>query len=1083
MPNLRVIYFTSLLIICVTGAQGSDLTLVPDKTVSRWAFYDGSIIFESDSLFLNNIKLKRGVNYSIDYIDAVVLLNDLNVKAGDTLHIFFDPLPSWLDKMYGNKAIPTSKAKDSGGRKSTIVDQGDFGNVQSKLLLNGAKRFSVFSETNGSSKFDQSLELNIKGELSPGLEISGAIADQQYKSQYGTINSTIDELDRIIIKIKSKEFESEIGDLEIRQKSENGQMSPKQVTGIQAHYHTAVTSALVTVARPRGRFETASFSGRDFVQGPYRISSRSQIIAIVPGSERVWVNGQLLENGADKDYFMDYPAASITFMPRIIIDSRSRIEIDFEPLTEDFQREYYRFQSGLALSDSMFASEFTYLHEGDNKDRLKIGDLTPEDKNVIADIGDNIVLAFEDGVMPDSAGDYVERFDAEGNRYFEYAGEGLGEYSIDFSSAGENRGDYIYLGNDEYRYVGAQLGNYISKVPIPVPSKLDYFDARLTFRPANDANVSLVARQSIFDRNLFSELDDADNRGGQYSISAQYGAYPTVYSPQSGGILIANMTESNFKSSGRRIDPDRSRKYLIPDSLKFTTKESEITGMASVHIPFIYSAYLSSGMLNYSNLFGSGYGELSLYPDKRTSILPVLSYRRLRSQIDSSAAKFKGRGDKFSSEWNYSINELAELRMTISSDRRTNRYMIIKKGTTERLFSLAIKRKGTEIRFERYDEDTLVVAWQNRLRRERLTLAFGGMVLGLKSDLFLAVQKFRQDAIDENQLMARLKYSWTPKVTNISVSGSYSLSDENRYERGLRYLEVEPGLGQFVYEDSQYIPDPNGNYIEIEEILSNQASVKKGERSFSLLYNPKDIYLRFNTNFTEDLLSDGERGIQWIIPFYADPSDACLYKKLYYSGESRLFRNRGFYLINLAGSYNLESRQISGRQYEKYERIIKTELHESRGSWHFLQEASYFEYQRDNYYNSPGNIRGYNFAVSLIRHFSVSQLNVQLSYRSARDNVDSRSKQYGISINPVLRSTNKGETIISIMTYRQELENSAPVSYRLTNNLSGKRGVVWSLRSEYRMGGNLKFILVFDGRHANDKRPRIAGRGELIASF
>ena len=77
--------------------------------------------------------------------------------------------------------------------------------------------------------------------------------------------------------------------------------------------------------RPRGRFKSVGFRGQDRVQGPYRISADNVIESIVPGSENIWVDGHLLERGADKDYLMDYPAATVTFMPRNMIDSRSRI--------------------------------------------------------------------------------------------------------------------------------------------------------------------------------------------------------------------------------------------------------------------------------------------------------------------------------------------------------------------------------------------------------------------------------------------------------------------------------------------------------------------------------------------------------------------------------------------------------------------------------------------------------------------------------------------------------------------------------------------------------------------------------------
>jgi len=332
-------------------------------------------------------------------------------------------------------------------------------------------------------------------------------------------------------------------------------------------------------------------------------------------------------------------------------------------------------------------------------------------------------------------------------------------------------------------------------------------------------------------------------------------------------------------------------------------------------------------------------------------------------------------------------------------------------------------------------------------------------------------------------LMARLKYSYSPSGRNFSLGGSYSLSDESRFERGLRYVEVEPGFGKFIFEDSQYIPDPNGNYLEIEEILSSQAEVKKGERSFNLYYNPNNLYLRFGSNITEELLSDGRRTAVWVVPFLSDGGESYLYRKLYYTGDLKLLRSSGFYMINLSGSYNYESRRIGGSDFEKYEQVLKTTIREKSRSWHFLQEGSFFKYKRDSYYLSGGNIDGYKIKASAIKHIFGSQINGELFYRSARDDNGSKSKQYSATIAPALRFANRGETVVSMMGYFQELTGPASFSYRLTENLSGKKGGVWSIRSEYRVGHDIKFVLSFGGRFSDERKPRITGRGELIATF
>ena len=121
--------------------------------------------------------------------------------------------------------------------------------------------------------------------------------------------------------------------------------------------------------------------------------------------------------------------------------------------------------------------------------------------------------------------------------------------------------------------------------------------------------------------------------------------------------------------------------------------------------------------------------------------------------------------------------------------------------------------------------------------------------------------------------------------------------------------------------------------------------------------------------------------------------------------------------------------------------------------------------------------------TSVIRTFTGGQINTSFSYRFAEDEAESRSKQYIVTLNPLFRFVAGGETSIKVQAYRQLLDAVGTVSYRLTDNLHGKRGIIWSIRSDYRVRRNLKFAVSFNGRHSDDRKPRIIGRGELIASF
>ncbi|MEW5925604.1 MAG: hypothetical protein AB1746_16600 [Candidatus Zixiibacteriota bacterium] len=405
------------------------------------------------------------------------------------------------------------------------------------------------------------------------------------------------------------------------------------------------------------------------------------------------------------------------------------------------------------------------------------------------------------------------------------------------------------------------------------------------------------------------------------------------------------------------------------------------------------------------------------------------------------------------------------------------------RGTTEKTYSVVYSHVSARIELERYIEDTLMTDWMNILTRNQGTMVLPGRIGDINGEVYLTARRLKQGDLTENQFMARIRGTYSPVKRNLVVSASYALSDENRYERGVRYIEVESGQGQYILVDGQYIPDADGNYIEVEEIHSTQAQVSKGEKSFQLFYNPEGVYLKLAANNTEDLLDSGKRTLLWLLPYYSDGDQPYLLRQLNYQAEAKLMHYADYYLFNLSSSYNFESRQIGGSDFEKSESVIKGAMNEAAGGWRFIEEGSYFSYKHDSYYSSPDNIDGFMIQMNVIRIFTGGQINGWSAYRYAEDENSARSRQYIIGVNPRLRLIAGGETSFKLEGYRQEIRSTGFISYRLIDNKYGGKGLVWSIRSDYKIKKDLRINISFSGRHSDDRKSRITGRGEVIASF
>ncbi len=1085
----RILRYILLTFIIFFGfCQAAYKIFIGEEIGQRLRIHDGPIVSESDSLFFNNTNLVRNKDYRIDYINGMIQLlpDSFDKKSSggkDSLVIYFTPLPSWLKSHYGIELQSPSAAKPQPipVESSTIEPRRLSG---STLSIKGAKKFSIISQTSGTSQFNQSLELTVSGEVSPGVLVAGSVSDRGYNPAYGTVNSRISELDRIFLNIKSNNFQVDIGNLELSQKSDYKHGVVKQVNGLSASFDNNVFSSSLLLARPRGSYRTFKFNGLDLVQGPYKVFSESNNVgAIVPGSERVWLDGRLLERGADKDYIMDYPSSAITFTPNNPIDSRSRIEIDYEILNFDYQKGLYHVGGGIRSADSAVYFKADYTVEKDDMEKLRIGELQAADRVRLQAIGDSTNNNFRDGYLSDSLGDYIERFDTLGERYFEYVGDSLGDYRVNFTAVPPGKGDYRFEGNNIYRYTGRNKGDYLPIVVIPVPEYESFFETELGLIPGRNTFVGLVMRQSNFDRNVASSLHDYNNTGGQYRLTTQVGEVPGIGSKGYGLQLTADIINKNFKPRSRRNRPDLNRRYLIPAGLQPAGDEREVTATAAVVMPGPYSLYVSSGLFNYENSFNSIHGSWTAYPNSEFSFLPDISYTRLTAELDSLGRELNGENEIFSIGSRTRLWRDLNLAGRFKFDRRWNQYNFKLQGTTEKEYDIEIRYKAISLAARKYIEDTLVIIWQEFLTRDRVVLRFDKTSGTLRGNISITAQELTQDGLSDSQLLTRLNMSYNPRRGNFSIGGSYSLSDENRFERGIQYVEVEPGQGRYIFEDGQYIPDPQGNYIQVEEIHSLQSPVKRGEKTFNMYYAPRDFYMRLVSNISEELLAEGGRDLLWLLPFFSDNNQPYLFRKRYHAADLKLWNLGGYYFVNLGASGDFEDRRIVETAVNKSETALKLAFNEPYRTWRFIQEGTYFESRQDVYYYSAGDINGFMLSSSTIKTVAFGQLRAGGDYRYAEDAAGSYSRQYRLSLGGRLRLIENDDSSLKIELYRQNLGGNSVSSYRLTDNRSGTRGIIWSVRSDYNIGGGLRFSISFNGQHADDKKPRIFGRGEFVASF
>ena len=265
-----------------THAARVKQTIPGDQLPQRLRTTSLFIISGSDSLSIGGQLLVKGIDYRFVGGEGYFDLNDVTLGSGDTLTVVYRSAPRWVPRSYGtpvpaleqtvSPTVQTGEGERSVGRMGT-------GWAGSDIKLSGAKTFRFSTRSTGGSEFGQSLDLSIRGEVSPGLEITGAVSDRGYDPTYGTANSRLNELDKVNLSLRSQRLLAQVGDITLRPATVGG--PAKDVSGASFDLTYPQFHLQGAAARPRGEFQSAAFYGSDGYQGPYQAGSTAG--PIVPG--------------------------------------------------------------------------------------------------------------------------------------------------------------------------------------------------------------------------------------------------------------------------------------------------------------------------------------------------------------------------------------------------------------------------------------------------------------------------------------------------------------------------------------------------------------------------------------------------------------------------------------------------------------------------------------------------------------------------------------------------------------------------------------------------------------------------------
>ncbi len=252
----------------------------------------------------------------------------------------------------------------------------------------------------GTGILNGGLRFQIAGKLNKNTQVSGIVTDETLPIQPDGTTASLDELDKIYLKVSHPKGELLAGDVTITNTNGRYNSGRKNIIGIRNNIMRDNVAVTTTFGQSKGKYHRLEIKGKDGHQGPYFLTSKDGMrnVIISAGSESVWLNGVELKRGQDRDYIIDYTSGEVTFMPKHLIYFDSDIDIEYQYNELAYKSNYFETDISGNFNDKINYN-LSYMNEKDNA----IGSVLTGDQRSALKLDD---VVYQSGVTQDSLGAY-----------------------------------------------------------------------------------------------------------------------------------------------------------------------------------------------------------------------------------------------------------------------------------------------------------------------------------------------------------------------------------------------------------------------------------------------------------------------------------------------------------------------------------------------------------------------------------------------------------------------------------------------------------------------------------------------------
>ena len=861
-----------LVIGCFSGLQAQETNSLY-KTKKLLALRD-TIHLESEGLNSNFFKVLDATGKSIDtsfykvnFQKATLFLNENYPAPSDSITINYLKLPEILTKeyrIYDPSRVVSNEA--TSGKLYKIEPEAEKKNVPfDGLNTSGSITRGVTIGNNQNTVLNSNLDLQITGKLSEKVSLRASLQDSNIPLQDGGYSQKLDQFDNVFMELFSDKWNIRAGDIFLENKKTQFLNFNKKVQGLATSFDFGTegskTNVFASAALVKGQYAKSNFTGQEGNQGPYKLKGQNGelYVLVISGSERVYVNGILLKRGENNDYTIDYNAGEIIFTALFTITSEMRITIEYQYS----DRNYTRFvtYSGATHENEKWSFGSYLYSENDLKNQPLQQNLSKEQAQILVNSGDNPDLMVSPSAYSDTYSEnkvLYKKTIFNTKEIFEYSNNPQDElFNVRFSFVGANKGNYILTNSAAngriYEYIepnGVPQGNYEPVIQLVAPTKIQIATFLGKYTPTEKTAVDFEIGISNNDQNLFSSIDDNNNKG----LAGKINAKQRLFSKKWNVDAFANyqFVQKNFRSVERlyTIEFDRdwnlgatvigNQSFLV-SGLNFILNENpenQNRGLLTYQFEkldfsesFSGSRHILNGLLRLKNWTVQNQGSFL----KSDGVISSSKFIRNQTQTRYH----------FNKNW---IGNSLRLEDNQEKNKTTNQFSAVSQRFTEYSFFTGrgdSTKVFVELGYLNRKNDSLQNGLLQRVNNSHTYFLKSKLIQTNKSDLSIYINYRNLNFIDaakkrESSLNSRIIYSDRFFNQLIQSTTVYETISGSIPQQEFTYLEVPAGQGVYTWNDY----NANG----IQELQEFEIAPFIDQAKYIRIFLPNRIYIKTHQN-------------------------------------------------------------------------------------------------------------------------------------------------------------------------------------------------------------------------------------------